>query len=661
MRMGLKKQVIFVFMLLCSLAPLFGQSDSITVYKLRLGQPMAFHDKFGICYRLTFLEYKKGDFQKAIQWGTSALEIARQKDDSLQMGRVYRLLGTIYTGKEENEKARDCYSKAQQCFAGCPAQLIRLGLDQTTLHLQCNELAQAASMSKELVAKVNGQTDHLLRKSILLLRGEVLFQMARYDSAMLLFQQCLQMPLSDPDSLLPILNYLDIGNLHCRKLQWKKGMPFLSAALHQAEAGGWDRLLPKIYGSMADAQYKLKETKTALEYAELCLRNAFKIQDFRSVMDGYLVKTAIDSALGRADSAHLDLFHFVYLNDSVHNTEFSRRITEMQSKFDIQKKDKDIQSIKKDTAIAQERLDREKQLSRFMIAALPLFAILLLVIYRNVRAKKKANALLEIQKAELDEKRRLLEVKNEQISDSIRYAQRIQEALLPSPLFMDSEVMDHFVWCNPKDIVSGDFYWRHKRGENLFFAAIDCTGHGVPGAMMSMLAYDMLEYALNDKGLKEPSEIISSVNAEVIKKMQKSSPEHAKDGMDMSLCRFNLRTRELCYAGAKNDMILISDKGMEILTVDKASVGYERNMPFTQKSRILTKGDMLYLFSDGFADQKGGKDDRKFMMPRFRELLSMLASRSCEEQKQQLDGTYNTWKGNSRQRDDILIIGLRCI
>ena len=187
----------------------------------------------------------------------------------------------------------------------------------------------------------------------------------------------------------------------------------------------------------------------------------------------------------------------------------------------------------------------------------------------------------------------------------------------------------------------------------------DCTGHGVPGAMMSMLGYDLLEHAVKDKGLKEPGEILSFMNSELIEKLYKSNPDGAKDGMDITLCRLNLNSKELSYSGAKNDLYVVSASGIEILSVDKHSIGYHNNAIYTQATHKLGSAVCVYLFTDGYCDQKGGFENKKYMKPRFKRLLQEIHALPCEEQKMKIEEAFLSWKSEHVQRDDILIVGLR--
>jgi serine phosphatase RsbU (regulator of sigma subunit) len=313
---------------------------------------------------------------------------------------------------------------------------------------------------------------------------------------------------------------------------------------------------------------------------------------------------------------------------------------------------------KKDVFVAAER-QRQRITTYAISAVLLLVCSLGVLIYRSSLQKQKANTLLERKNQIIEHQKTLVEEKNRHITDSIQYAKRIQEAILPSRLFEPGEVEEHFIYYVPKDIISGDFYWRFKDGDDLFFAVVDCTGHGVPGAMMSMLGYDMLEYALKDKKLRQPGLILQAINNQIIAKLTKSSAGGTIDGMDITLCKFNTKANTLTYAGARNGLCIAHDQEIKTFPVDRRSIGDEEGFPFHEYTINLLANDTVYLFTDGYADQKGGPESRKFMLGKFHLLLKEISGLSCEKQQQRLHAEFNAWKGSESQRDDVLIVGIR--
>ena len=256
-----------------------------------------------------------------------------------------------------------------------------------------------------------------------------------------------------------------------------------------------------------------------------------------------------------------------------------------------------------------------------------------------------------------------IEEKNRHIEDSIRYAKRIQNAILPPSQYVRRLFTDLFILYLPKDIVSGDFYWVSHSENKAFIAAVDCTGHGVPGAFMSIVGHDRLNYAVNVEDARRPADILNSLNKGVTDTLRQTRSElSVKDGMDIALISIDFDNNKLEYAGAFNPLIHIRDKELNMVPGDKfpigAFVGEELNK-FQNHEIKLEPGDVLYTFSDGYADQFGGPKNKKFMTKRFREMLLEIHGKPMKEQKELLLKRIYDWMGENPQIDDILIIGIR--
>ena len=267
------------------------------------------------------------------------------------------------------------------------------------------------------------------------------------------------------------------------------------------------------------------------------------------------------------------------------------------------------------------------------------------------------------QKEEIELKTKELEILFKQVTDSIHYAKKIQEAILPPNNLVKQILPESFVLYKPKDIVSGDFYWIDKKKEWCYFAAVDCTGHGVPGAFMSIVGYNLLKDILKNTDSMQPSIIMDKMNDGVANTLHTNttSGKQTKDGMDMTLCALNYDTLELQFSGAFNPLYIIRGNELIQYKADKFPVGMfiGEKQNFTNHSIQLQKGDSIYIFSDGYADQFGGPKGKKFMAGNFRQLLSDVSKLPIEKQKTMLNQTIEEWRGNLEQVDDILIIGVK--
>ncbi|MGZ4118970.1 MAG: SpoIIE family protein phosphatase, partial [Bacteroidia bacterium] len=291
---------------------------------------------------------------------------------------------------------------------------------------------------------------------------------------------------------------------------------------------------------------------------------------------------------------------------------------------------------------------------------------------KSIEQEKEKQKILETQKevleeqvkertSEIVEQKKLIEEKNKDITDSINYAKRIQEAILPEQSLLATIFNDSFILFKPKDIVSGDFYWFAEHENKKIIAVADCTGHGVPGALMSMIGSNLLNKIILEDGLTQPDLILNKLNDEVrIALKQKESTSETRDGMDISLICIN--GNDLQYAGAHRPLFHISQNNLIEIKADKFPIGgiqQEEKRLFTNHVLTLQKNDALYLSSDGFADQFGGVNGKKLMTKTFKELLIRIQDQKMEDQKEYLNTTIENWRGSREQVDDILVIGIK--
>ena len=324
--------------------------------------------------------------------------------------------------------------------------------------------------------------------------------------------------------------------------------------------------------------------------------------------------------------------------------------------------------------IQLETLEKQKMVLYFVLFVLLLVSFLVYYIYRGYKIKKEANIRLEeknrtisAQKDEIEKQRDVAAAQRDQIAyqkkhitDSIMYAKRIQTALIPS-LELFSDKLEHFVLYKPLAIVSGDFYWVSSKDNIQVIIAADCTGHGVPGAFMSMLGVTMLNEIVNEKQIIMPDQIIDNLRDGIIKSLKQVVDEDTvKDGMDIAVCVVDFKENTLWYAGANNPLYLIREKELIHYRPDKMPVAIHYKMqPFTLHKIELKKGDAFYIFSDGFADQFGGPKERKFMSMQLKETLVEMVDKPMLQQGERLNEIFEQWRGDNPQVDDVTLIGVR--
>ncbi len=377
------------------------------------------------------------------------------------------------------------------------------------------------------------------------------------------------------------------------------------------------------------------------------------------------------------------------LSQQMHEAEIrERELREMEQEKEYQTlllKQEEAVKKEQQKEIELQRLEIEKQdearkRERIMFGLLTIIGILILI---GLILTRKKNKILAKQKVEIEHKNQdleqkneeiltqserivqqkdLIEKKNEEITDSIHYASRIQNAVLPAIEVMGDYLSEHFIYFRPKDIVSGDFYWAAEKNDKLIVTAVDCTGHGVPGAFMSMLGMSFLNEIVLKENILDADKILNQLRYEIIKSLKQSGKDdEAKDGMDMALCVIDKKNKKLQFSGANNPMYFIRNGELEKIKSDRMpiSIHFRSDSMFSREEFDLLKNDTIYIFSDGYADQFGGESGRKLKYKPFQDLLYNMHKDPMKTQQEKLDRFFEEWKGNREQIDDVLVIGLR--
>ncbi|HAN18280.1 MAG: hypothetical protein A2X13_04745 [Bacteroidetes bacterium GWC2_33_15] len=453
---------------------------------------------------------------------------------------------------------------------------------------------------------------------------------------------------------------------------------------------------------------KLNRSSEAIPNLDEALKIAQELNNLKLVRTCYGMLAENYEALGNSEKTiyYYDLFASVDKHlkaeqikeveakskEEVQKAHQSKNLTEQELSEKENQLEETQESLKKSEALSEQQqleLDlkeitiREKEaqlknerLIRFGFTAIFIIILLFsLLLIRQIQAKNKANKALEIKNQQISEQskeiaaqRDLANKQKQNITDSIEYAKRIQTALLPPASFLRRSLPEHFILFKPRDIVSGDFYWMMNKDSKVIIAAADCTGHGVPGAFMSMLGTAFLNEIVNkiveNKHVQslQANEILNQLRTYIIESLhQTGRTDEAKDGIDIALCIIDYDTKQIQFSGAHNPLYHITNNELKIYKGDPmpASIHQNSEIPFTNHEIEAKEGDIIYLFSDGYNDQIGGPRNRKFMSRSFQELLLKIYQKPLDIQHQILDNTIEEWKGKNIQIDDILVIGLK--
>jgi serine phosphatase RsbU (regulator of sigma subunit) len=403
---------------------------------------------------------------------------------------------------------------------------------------------------------------------------------------------------------------------------------------------------------MATPYIALKQYKLAESSLNKSLAIASGADLLHESNEAYTMLINLNEELGDYKNA----FQLKKLNEEIekkiYNLDKINRINDIESQLELSEKEKII--AEKELELKNEQLNNIKAESRitqliFVVAFSLLIIIFIVIILFRV---KKLNTRIQSQKL-------MLEQKNTEITDSITYAKRIQAAILPPMASFKEKFPNAFILYKPKDIVAGDFYWMKTVGDIVLFAAADCTGHGVPGAMVSVVCSNALNESVKELQTGEPAQILEMTRT-LIKESLSSEIDNVNDGMDIALCAINYKKMVISFSGANNPLYILRDEKLIELKGDKQPVGnHYKEKVFTEHKFNLEKGDTLYTFTDGYADQFGGPKGKKFMYKKFKDLLIKISTQPIEYQQEVLNQTFEDWKGDLEQIDDVCVIGVK--
>lgn len=500
-------------------------------------------------------------------------------------------------------------------------------------------------------------------------------------------------------------NYTNIGNIYFEQKEFKKALYYHEQSIKIKEELGDKKGLSSSFGNIGNIYYELGQYELALKYQQQAAGIRFALGNQSGLAGSYINIGKIYDKLGKTDKA-IDSYkkgleaaqsidykdamksayatlaesyekkgditkayeafkNYSYLKDTLLDEATSKQMTEISTRFETEKKEQEIALLTKDKEInalamakKEETLKKQRIVVYFTIGGLIVILLLSYTLYNRYQIKKKANVKLEDAYSQIEEK-------NKDITDSIKYAKRIQEAIFPAYETLKEHFPDSFVLYRPKAIVSGDFFWLQEEKDSCLLAVADCTGHGVPGALMSIVCYNLINQAVSERRLKQPSHILSYLDQGVRNTFRRPGEHHLRDGMDIAFCRLDKEKGELEFSGANNPAWIVRSTGNSREVVElkgnKQPIGLFKDVSenFVSKALNVSKGDTVYLFTDGYADQFGGPEGKKFKYKRLKELLLSISHLSMTEQLKVIEQRLEEWKAGYEQVDDILLLGIR--
>jgi serine phosphatase RsbU (regulator of sigma subunit) len=503
---------------------------------------------------------------------------------------------------------------------------------------------------------------------------------SKNDTAIFYYQKSIQLAEKLGDKKTIAGNYNNWGSAFRNQERYEESLAFFFKAVKINKEMGNETWLSYNYNNIASTYENLNKTDLAIKYANMSLEIKDRLGDESSKISTYKTLSNLYYKIGNYKKAIDYLRLENNLSKQFVSMEKSELAAELEAKFQSERKEalinqlvaeQDLQNLtiesqKKDLAFQDELRKKEKNLIYALAFVLLSMIIIILILWRTGNERKKHTNELTIKNEKIEQAnvsirqvQENLVQKNKEITDSINYAKRIQAAILPSKRRMENILTDGQVLYLPKDIVAGDFYWTEKIGDTLLFAVADCTGHGVPGAMVSVICHNALNAAVNQEKKLDPGAILDETNKLVIQQFEKSE-EAVRDGMDIALCTYNNRTQTLKFAGANIPLRLLKSSGLVEHSANRQPIGkYAEHVPFKTQTINFEIGDTLYLLTDGYCDQFGGPNGKKFMNKRFRELLTTFKNMNIEEQIAALEANFKAWKSTLEQVDDVCVMAIR--
>jgi len=617
-------------------------------------------------------------------------KILLKTNNQAGLAKVYGNMGALHYKLGNTEKAITYFQKALTIFekikdkpniakANVQISLILQGINNYSDAMK--HLTDAEKINNEI-----GNETGLIEAYLNI--GIIHKKTLNFDSALIYYNKAFIIAEKLNDKFYLAKLYNNIGNVYLEKSEYKAAIAYYDKSIPlRLDLNDWSGL-NITYSNLALIYSDLGKYEQSINLLKKCEEISLREKDKRGLMHTYKYFSTAYSGKKDYKSAFEYFEKYSAIRDTLINDQSNKLITDLEKKYESEKKDKEIQLLNKtnllrDSEIEKQNIDlKRKKIQSYALSGGILFMFVLsLVIFKSYKRKKKDNELILKQKREVEKQNSIIETqkfeveeKNKEILDSIKYAKRLQEAILPPKRLVKEWLPNSFVLYKPKDIVAGDFYWMESLNNRTYFAAADCTGHGVPGAMVSVICSNALNKSLIEENIYEPAKILDRTRELVIERFSRSD-EDVKDGMDISLCSINWDSMELSWAGANNPVwiinpnrsawpdqvtVFIDSKAGAEIKANKQPIGNFLNAtPFTNHTFKLESGDTVYIFTDGYQDQFGGDKGKKLKASGLKKLLETNYSKSMDEQKEIISETFEKWRGSLEQIDDVCVIGVR--
>jgi tetratricopeptide (TPR) repeat protein len=629
----------------------------------------------GACYNNIGVIYSfLGDYGLTLEYYQKSLAIDQELGNEEGVATSYNNIGSIYTnyGDFQSALVNLLLGLEMRLKLGNKAHIAASYNNIALVHSHLDEIDKALEYHFKGVALNLEMDDQIGLAKAYNNIGSAYTVKEMPDTAIMYYSRCLAIRTASHDSAAMPNVLVNVGDYWLELDSFDIAYEYLELSLAISQRLDRKHELIVSLNSLALYYLKTEQSERAVSLSERAFEAALELESLDHLRSSCEMLSKAHAAMGKHKLAYDFQIKYKEYDDAFQSEKDTKRITELNMQFNFDQQQKQDQFKNQHIRLVmQSDLDRQSLFTGISIGGLLIMLALAILIARNLAAKKKANH-------EISEQKQIIEEKNKDITDSIIYAHRIQEASLTSPEYLDKILPEHFVLHLPKDIVSGDFYWAYQAPNGKTFVTVaDATGHGVPGAFMSMIGISLLNEIVVEKGIENVDRILDMMRAGVIKALgQKGDAGGSRDGMDMALICIDQDV--VHFAGANNPLYIICEKAEEAaeenplekastethnlieLKGNKQPIGYYTRTPkpFTAQQHPIKKGDRLFMFSDGFPDQFGGIRDKKFMIASFRDLLLSITADPIGNHKQHLNGIITDWRGENEQIDDICVMGI---
>ena len=613
----------------------------------------------------------KSDYLQALDYYNKALTIGEEMHNKSRIVALLSNIGNVYTYQGDYPKAFDYYFRALKIAEeighknGIKDILANLG----SIYQMQGDFSKALEYtfkSLKLEEELGNKNGIAITYGNI---GNIYQGQKEYAKALYYDTKSLKMSEELGDKEGVGLSLGSLGNAYLDQKNYPLALDYYFKALKIIEELGDKNTASQLLGNIGN----LFITTGKFKDAELFIKRKINIDNsigaLNNLLDGEEYLSRLYDTTGRYKDALIHYKKATDLKDTLFSQENKKQLIRKEMNYEFDKKEAATKAEHdKEMAVAEAEKKKQKIIIWSVIGSLLLVILFAGFVFRSLRITRKQKNIIELQKNEVDKQKEIVEKQKEKIVESISYAQRIQQSILMEESEVQNYLPECFIFFQPKDIVSGDFYWCSKIDDKIIIAAVDCTGHGVPGAFMSMIGNTLLNQIVNEKHITRPSEILHYLNLGVYEALhQKKGGELSDDGMDIALCCIDYKNNEVQFAG-QNPLYVLSDGKIEVIKGDIYGIGGGGTIAklldplkkvFANHVIPIKRGMSIYFSTDGYMDQFGGSDRKKFGVHRFKDLLLNNLCLNMPKQKELIESAHAEWKGNSVQIDDILVIGIQ--